>query len=429
MTNLFSLELEQSVLGCVLLDPKDCLHKLMESLKPDDFYTDANKLIYETIIKLTKENKEIDAVILYQSNKDISPSYISALMDGQLSVRNIEAYCKELKQLSIRRQAINRINTFQDAVRDGEDIDIEIDRFIQDMIDIKKDTSGGVVKVGEIIMEVYNRINDGYNDGVFMGYKEINEFLKGFHKGEVIVVGADTSVGKTSFALNITERMANAGNNILFFSLEMGRHRITQNLLTITAGIETRSSLEKLESDKHWLGQEKIDNIKKLRLSGAKVLSDMGIYLDDRNHNITTMSAVARNIKSKVTKADKSLDLIIIDYLQLIESDERVVNREQQVAKISAGIKRLAKEVNIPILVLSQVNDDARKDKRKYRATDLRESKRIAQDADVVMFLCRDDKDLMKYILDTVKQRNGPLFSSPLSFTPEIITFKDGNEN
>jgi len=426
MKLMFSRDIETSILGSILIDPQYCMPKCLELITAADFYEETHITIYSIMVKLFSENKPIDCISVLHANKELPVSYVSSLSDStNYTIKNITNYVKELKELSLQRQAMYRIGLLKQNLEAGAVVAEEIDKFVQDISDLKIKDKGGVVKVGKLVKGVYDKINLGTGRGVLTGYDNLDFQMRGM-KG-LVIIAADTKIGKTTFALNIAERMSKNGKNILFFSLEMGREEITERLLAITAATDIKSSLLELESDRHRMGDEAdiiIGNIKKQRLEGVCKLSDYGIWIDDRTNTTAKMSAVARSLKFDIERQGMFLDAIMVDYLQFIPSTLKD-QREIVVGSMADDLKRLSKELGIPVILLSQVNKDSHKEKRKYRATDLRESARPAHTADNVMFLFNNPEDMNDYTLSCVANRHGMLYDNYFRFKRDIITFEE----
>ena len=420
---IYSAETEQAVLGCILSDNNYSMPRCIAAICPDDFYDNNNKSIYETALDLYKKGIVIDAVLLIQANASIPASYIAALADGVATARVIGDYLKTLKEISERRQVTRRIGALKQALNDGKDADAEIDGFITDIGNIKKNTGRETIQVKNLVTAVYEKINNGRASGVLSGFDEIDKKTRGFNKQNLIIIATGTGKGKTAFSLNIAAHAASAGKNVLIFSLEMSSEEIVERLIAIVSGVSTRMTRAEIE-DACWTIEERADKLAARRI-GTGRLSDMSIYIDDRPNDALGITAVARNIKFELERKEKTLDLIIVDYLQLVKSSEKTNNREQQVGSIADELKFLAKRLNVPVIALAQTNRLADGEKRHYAIGDLRESSRIEQNADMILFLNRDSVDNSQYVLECGKYRHGSVFKQDLIFTSETLTFKE----
>lgn len=421
---------EYAVLGAMLIDKK-AVNEVFEILEPEDFYDNSNKEIFTSMMELDSEGKAIDMITINDklNNKGSlalvgGPGFIAELTMKVSFTSNVEYYAKIVKDYSLLRQLIGVAKEIAESAY-GYGIDVaEIvgtaERKILSIAEGKQ--SSGFVKIKPILHETLRIIdersrNKGKLTGLKTGYSELNRYLNGLQKKDLIIIAARPAMGKTAFALNMAVNAAiESEAKVAVFSLEMGKEQLAQRMLGSTGLIE----LEKLSS-----GNLENDDWDKLIVVTEK-LSETDIVIDD-TPGITLTELKA---KCRTMKISTGLDLIVIDYLQLMSSDGRSENRQQEISKISRGLKALAKELDCPVIALSQLSrlPDSRSD-RKPVISDLRESGAIEQDADIVMLLYRDDyynqdseeKGIAEIIL--AKHRNGPTGTIKLLYKPEYTKF------
>lgn len=423
-----SREAENYVLGSVLIENRYA-GEVVSRLDYPDFYFEPNKNIMNAIIHLDKEKKEIDvaSVIDYLKQKNLyeatgGGNYLFELMDAIPSVVNVAAYIEVIKEKSVERELLkkmqeisNRIldhkNSFSELLADAEKDIIEVinKRKTVDLIRIDTATE----KVLEIVENNKHKKTEGLT-GLDTGFKPLNQLTFGFQKGELIILAARPGIGKSALALNLaTNACQNANAHVAFFSLEMGIDQLLMRLYSSHSGL----SLTKIRSGK-------MSDNEMASLYHAKTkLDKFNMYLDEAGAtDIDEIVTVCRKLKR-----DDKLDFIIIDYLQLITTKRKTTNRVDEVSKISRQLKMMARELNVPVLALSQLSRDIekREDKRPV-LSDLRESGSIEQDADIVMFLHREatktDEDTTKKYknakteLIVAKNRQGVTDGIPLVF-------------
>ena len=387
-----SLEAERALLGCIMLDPI-IQGEISASLKTEDFYSEAHKYIFNAMNEIILKNKPIDFAILSETlekNGTIELAgginYIAGLSDIMPSTANYKNYFDIVKCDSILRKLIRGASKIIDESKKSQDRSTALAYAEKTIYDIaQQEESGDMVKIASVIPSVMNNIDDLANNrasshGLKTGFRGIDSLLNGLHKSDLIVVAARPSVGKTSFAMNIVENVALSGHSCAVFSLEMNKEQLVQRMLCSVAGVNM-SHVAKGELNKtEWL---KIVKAKEL-------LANSKIYIDETAINTAQeMLSKCRRIKAK-----NGLDLIVIDYIGLMDSptSNKTDNRQQQVSDISRNLKIMAKELNIPVIVLSQLSRGVEKEARRPVLSDLRESGAIEQDADIVMFIHRPDK-------------------------------------
>ena len=405
-----SIEAEQAALGCII-NYKSQLALAEDVLKDDDFYWDKHKRIFSTIKALSRKDMNIDLITLLNElkvsdsiDKCGGVSYITELATNTVFSSNVESYVKIIKDKSDRR---NLIRAGRELIsKSYEESEVEsIISTVEDKIYkvINSKESEDILDMGQSVEEVLNRIENNYcNGGKILGnttgFKEIDNTISGLQKGDFIIVAARPSMGKTAFALNIGQH-ASKGASVGIFSLEMTTEQLMERLI---------SSRSLVEFGKIKTG--KLDEAEFRKITdAANVLAKRKIFIDDKSTNLSDIKAKCRNLKIK-----EGLDVVIIDYLQLIEISDKTNSREQEIAKISRELKKLAKKLEITIVALSQLSrgPEQRTD-HKPILSDLRESGSIEQDADVIFMLYRDeyynkeseDRNIAELIIN--KNRNG----------------------
>ncbi len=388
----FSREAEEGVAGCILSDGK-CIADAVEIISPEDFFLASAREIYAVAIELFNENKPIDFVTVaellakYDKLDGMGGSiYLANLASAVSTTGNVSYYANIIKQKALLRKLISAgTRICKMAYDDSDEVDDILDRseqLIFDVSDAKEQTD--IVPVSDIVMSAYesmveNATNPGRISGVDTGFDALNLATGGFHGGELILIAGRPGMGKSSFAVNIAEHVAFKNNEtVAIFNLEMPRTQIVNRILCSQALVD---------SSKIKLGD--IDPEDWMRL--GRVMNKFyqaPMYIDDTS----TISVSEIRAKCRRLKQTKNLKLVVIDYLQLMQSSKRTESRQQEISEISRSLKILSKELDVPVIALSQLsrNVENRSDKRPMLA-DLRESGAIEQDADMVMFLYRDD--------------------------------------
>ena len=429
-----NLEAEQSVLGALMLD-KDAVINVTDILKSDDFYKPAHAKIYETILKLYDRRNPIDILSVTEELKNENilkevggSSYLSQLIESVPTAAHVDHYARIIKDKKVLRDLIKMsAETTEDAVNSSQDVESILDfvqqkifaisqhTFIRKFITLKDELKGAYERI--------EKLHDGGGRlrGVPTGFTEIDEKLSGFQKSDLIVLGARPSLGKTSLALDIARYAAMEANEpVGIFSLEMSREQIVDRLIAAEAQIpmwDLRTGRLK-DAESFELIQHALD-----RLSGAP------IYIDDTpSPTILQMRSMARRLQ-----AEHGLSLIVVDYLQLIQPRINSDNLVQQVTEFSRGLKSMARELNVPVLAVSQLSREVdKREVKRPRLSDLRESGAIEQDADVVLFIYRKDRDKINPTVEEentaeiiiAKHRNGPTGMVKLKFDAEKASFR-----
>ena len=426
-----SIEAEQSVIGSMIID-KSAIAQVTEKLTEDDFYRDGHKIIYKAIFEMFKNDMAVDLVTLLEYLKSTDQlekaggvTYITEVSSSVPTTANLSSYIKIVEEKSILRRLIKASTAIiEDSYNKQGEVEGVLDLAEKKIFDIaeKRSTSdfeslSDVLERGFLEIErLFN--NKGQITGVPSGFTDLDAKTSGFQKGDMVLIAARPSMGKTTFALNIAENAAlREGKSVVIFSLEMPKEQLAYKLLCSEANVDMLKLRTGNLDDKDW------ENI--ARATGP--LSKAKIYIDD-TAGVTVMEMRS---KCRRLKMEYGIDLILIDYLQLM-SGSSSENRQQEVSEISRSIKALAKEMECPVIALSQLSraPEQRADHRPM-LSDLRESGSIEQDADLVMFLYRDeyynketeDKNMAECIV--AKHRNGPVGTVKMAFLGALSKFGD----
>lgn len=424
-----SIEAEQSVLGAMMID-RNTIAQAAEALGIEDFYRDAHKVIFQSIIEMFQKDEPVDELTLLEHlkatdrlEKSGGITYVTEISSSVLTTANIKSYIKIVSQKSMLRKLIkSSTEIIENCYNNQDNVDKVIDGAEKKIFDLaeKKTTSdfeplSAVLERGfEQIEALFN--NKGEITGVGSGFKDLDEKTSGFQSGDMVLIAARPSMGKTTFALNIAEHAAlREGKSVVIFSLEMSKEQLAYKLLCSEANVDMLSLRTGNLEDKDW------ENIAR----AAGPLSAAKIYIDDT----AGVSIMEMRSKCRRLKIEHGIDLILIDYLQLM-SGSGEESRQQEVSEISRNIKAIAKEMQCPVIALSQLSraPEQRADHRPM-LSDLRESGSIEQDADLVMFLYRDEyynketeeKNVGECII--AKQRNGPVGTVKLAWLGQYSKF------
>lgn len=429
-----NLEAEQSVLGALMLD-KNAIINVADILLPEDFYKPAHTKIYETILKLYERREPIDILSVTAKLKDENVlkeiggnTYLTQLMESVPTSAHVEHYAKIVREKRVLRELIKTsAEITENAVGATDDIETMLDTIEQKVFAISQHSfSQKFIRLKDELQTAYERIEklhrgEGGLRGVPTGFPEIDNMLSGFQNSDLVILGARPSLGKTSLALDIARHVAlNAKIPVGIFSLEMSREQIVDRFISSEAQIplwELRTGRLKSDDD-FQLIQQALDQ-----------LSQAPLFIEDTaSPTILQMRSMARRLQ-----AEHGLGLIVVDYLQLIQPRVHSENLVQQVTEFSRGLKSMARELNVPVLALSQLSREVdKRDNKRPRLSDLRESGSIEQDADVVLFIYRkepdrinpnsDDQNTAEIII--AKHRNGPVGTVKLKFDPEKASFR-----
>lgn len=419
-----SAEAEESVLGALLLD-KDAVIAVAEFLLPDDFYDERHRDIYEAILSLYEERTPVDVLTVTErlkKQKDLKKvggaSYLTDIANRVPTAAHVEHYGKIVKDLAVKRalmKAASRLVEF--SLDEGLSSADLMDKAESEVFSLsQKNVKKAFTSIRDTLAESFDRLDelhkqDGGLRGVATGFIDLDNATAGFQKSNLIILAARPGVGKSAFALNISQYAAITNKkHVGYFSLEMSKEELVDRLLVNEADIDAwRLKTGKLNEDDF------------TKLSNAMgVLAEAPIYIDDT----PALSILEMRTKARRLQVEQGLDMIIVDYLQLARS-RNLENRVQEVGEISQGLKNLARELKIPVVALSQLSRGVEsRNVKKPQLSDLRESGSIEQDADVVMFLWKeDDENNENIMLDIAKHRNGALTSVPLFFKGDRIKF------
>lgn len=388
----FSLEAEQAVLGCILSEP-ECITQVIILVKPDYFYLPQHRAIYIIMQEIDSLGGKVDPLIILERLKkdkvydDTSgKNYLYQLAQSVPSTENIESYCKIIREKFYIRTLIGvSKEIIEDSVSEDTSADLLLDSAEQKIYDIRQGrVSKGPTKIGDIIVnEVYDKLQklsskdkDLYK-GMTTGFVDLDKVTTGLNRSDLVIVGARPAMGKTSFALNMARNVAMLGKKkVLFFSLEMTKEQLAERVLSTEARVLSTKMRTGEISDEEWP-----------RLATATaLLSNCELYFDD------TSNMTVPEMKSRIRRL-RDVDAVFVDYLQLMKSGGRVESRVQEVSEITRSLKLMAKDLNIPVVVLAQLSrtTEGRGKSHKPQLADLRESGSIEQDADIVIMLYRDE--------------------------------------
>ncbi len=426
------MEAEQATLGSMMLD-RDALLKALELLQGEDFYYENHRLIFEAISELFDTDRACDLVTLAEKmsqqntlDKLGGAEYLAMLVNSVPTAANVEYYARIVEEKSVCRSLIQACSTI---IREGYDSDIEavelLDKAQHLILQLsQKKVRYDFVAIKEIINDAFEKIEELYHlddhvIGVPTGFSDLDVMTTGFHPSDLVVVAARPGMGKTSFCLNIAQY---AGLKkqipVAIFSLEMSREQIAQRLLCGEARIDAGRVRRGILSENDW---------SKLAEAAGR-LADSRIFVDDS----PSISVLELRAKARRLKYERNLGLVVVDYLQLMRSHTRSENRQQEISEISRSLKAMARELQVPVMAVSQLSRAVeQRSPKRPQLSDLRESGAIEQDADAVMFIYRDDyynKDSKKKGIAEIivaKQRNGPVGVVELAFIEHYTRFEN----
>jgi replicative DNA helicase len=424
---------ERSVLGAILLD-NHALNAAIELLRPEDFFLEQHRRLYGRMIALGERQRAIDLVTLAEELERAGeleaaggPAYLAQLIDGVPRVTHIDHYAQIVKEKALLRSLIHATEAIQQQALEAEQAADEIlDRAETLIFQLAEDRiRTGLVGVKELVRESYDRIERMLSSGqqltgVPTGYAQLDQMTSGLQPSEMIILAARPSMGKTALALNIAEQVGMVQRQpVALFSLEMSKESLLVRLLASHAGL-----------DMHRFRTGRLSKDERHRMTSALgELSGAPLWIDDSGSaTVLEIGAKARRLKK-----DKGLGLVIVDYLQLISARGRFGNRNEEVSSISRALKGLAKELKVPLLVLSQLTRAPEREERRPQLSDLRESGAIEQDADVVLFIHRPnfyrpelpDEERRKAEIIIAKQRNGPTDRLQFVFFEHYTRFEE----
>ena len=427
-----NLEAERTVLGAVLVD-NAAFNSAAEVLTRDDFYRESHRRVFDAMAALAERSQPIDLVTLKDELTKAGAleaaggaAYLGSLLDGVPRITNVEHWSRIIKERAVLRNLIHASNRIVQSCYEAEDeAAVLLDRAEKAIFDIaERRIRQGFVGIREIVKESFRTIDQLSQSkelvtGLPTGFVDIDEMTSGLQKGELVIVAARPAMGKTSFCLNVAQHASlKAGETVGLFSLEMSKEQLVLRMLCADARVDAHKLRTGRLQEKDWA-----------RLAKAYAdLSASKIFIDDS----ATVSPLEMRAKCRRLKAEFGLGLIIVDYLQLVTGGGRTENRQQEISSISRSLKGLAKELSVPVIALSQLSraPEARTDRRP-QLSDLRESGALEQDADVVMFIYREEEhkptDENRGIAEIIigKQRNGPTGSRRLAFIKEFTRFEN----
>jgi replicative DNA helicase len=427
-----NLEAERSLLGAILIR-NEAINQAVPLVAGGDFFRDAHRIVYETMIQLSERGQAIDLVTLKDElarNGRLEtvggPAYVASLVDGVPRALNVEHYARILKEKSTLRRLIfaaNRIlsNAYEASLDPDELLDSS-ERAIFEIAEQR--IRGGFVPLSTLVEVGLQKIELAQKQegpvGVPTGFRKLDEMLSGLQRSDLVLVAARPSMGKTSFVLNIAQHVGAMPHRRIvgFFSLEMSSDQLFLRLLTAEAQVDAHRLRGGYLTDRDYT---------RIFEAVAK-LSETRIFVDDT----AAIGVLEMRAKARRLKAEHGLDLLVIDYLQLMQGHGRFDNRQQELASISRSLKGLAKELDVPVVALSQLSraPEARADRRP-QLSDLRESGALEQDADVVMLIFREEMyertpdNENKAEIIVAKQRNGPTGSVELAFLKQFTRFEN----
>lgn len=430
-----NLEAERSILGAVLLD-NHALNAAVERLRTDDFFLPQHRRIFDRMVELAERQQAIDTITLMEDldkRGELEAAggvpYLSQLADGIPRVTNVDHYARIVKEKAVLRNLIHSASAIQEqALAAGDDADVILDRAESQIFQLAEDrVKAGLIGVKDLVKDGFERLEKIFSEGrritgLATGYGNLDNETAGLQPSELVILAARPSMGKTALALNIAENVAlRQREPVAIFSLEMSKESLLLRFL---------ASQARVDAHKFRTGHMNRDDWAKVTTSLGQ-LGEAPIWIDDSaSSTVLEMGAKARRLKR-----DRGLSLVIVDYIQLVVPtlNRRSANRQEEVSSISRALKALAKELKVPVLVLSQLTRAPEREERKPQLADLRESGAIEQDADVVLFINRPNfyktdipnEERAKAELIIAKQRNGPTGSLNFVFLSRHTRFEE----
>jgi replicative DNA helicase len=428
-----NLDAERSILGAILLD-NHALNAAIENIKPEDFFLEQHRRVFNQMIALGESQQAIDLVTLTESLHRVGElessggaPYLAALADGMPRVSNVEHYARIVREKALLRNLIHATHNIQQRALEGEDgADTILDNAESSIFALAEDrVKAGLIPVKDIVRDNFERLERIFREGksitgVSTGYTELDKLLSGLQASELLILAARPSQGKTALALNFAENISiRAGSPVAFFSLEMSKESLLQRLVASVAQIDAHKFRSGHLSREDW----------RRMTEALGTISSAPLWIDDAG----STSVLEIGAKARRLKREKGLSLVVVDYLQLITGRGRFSNRQEEVSSISRGLKGLAKELQVPVLVLSQLTRAPEREERGPQLSDLRESGAIEQDADVVMFIYRPHWSKMdaspeereQAEIQVAKQRNGPTDKVRFVFRSRLTRFEE----
>lgn len=431
-----NIDAEKAVLGSMMLET-EAITQVETILEPDDFYLEAHRKIFQGIINLAERDEPIDLISVNEELRQQNQieeiggsSYITELANWVPTAANAEYYAKLVKNKSLLRRLITTAGNIANlGYQAEEEVDILLDKAEQMVFSLAGGrTAQGIHQIKDVLVDAFERLEKVYETeggitGVASGFYELDYMTSGFQPSDLIIIAARPSMGKTALVLNMAQNMAVKNKvPVAIYSLEMSKEQLAQRLLCAEAKINGQHLRSGQLQDKDWL----------VLSHALGRLSEAPIFIDD-TPGITLMELRA---KARRLKAEHGLGLIAIDYLQLMQGNGRIENRQQEISEISRSLKALARELEVPVIALSQLSRavESRINKRP-QLSDLRESGSIEQDADLVLFIYRDEyynpesdkKGIAELII--AKQRNGPVGTVETIFMKDYTRFENKSRN
>ena len=429
-----NLEAEQSVLGGILIE-NEAINRVMEILDADDFYRDGHRKIFNALINLSERDEPADLITMTNELRKIDQldsiggaSYLASLIDSVPTAANIEYYAKIVKEKSILRKLIQTsTEIITQSYEDRGDVEVFLDEAERAIFDIsEKRVRPSFFSIRDVVKESFKTIERLFQKkelvtGVPSGFKELDRMTAGFQPSDLIIIAGRPSMGKTAFCLNVAQYAAIENKiPVAVFSLEMSKEQLVIRMLCSEAHVEGTRLRTGFLNESDW---------PKLTIAAGN-LSEAPIYIDDS----AALSVLELRAKARRLKSERGLGMLIIDYLQLMKGRARVESRQQEISEISRSLKALAKELNIPVIAVSQLSRKTEeRTGNRPQLSDLRESGAIEQDADLILFIYRDEvynrsednPNRGKAEVVIGKQRNGPIGKIELAFLDKFTTFKD----
>jgi len=419
----YNTEAEKAIIGGIFLK-QNALTDIVEFLSPDDFYNKDLKIIYTAILELYNENKAIDPILILEKNKNIKNDTFYEVIESVQTAANVIEYAHIVKDKA-------KLRNLQDSATKIVEMTSDEEETTEDIIDrsealifkiAENNNTRNVISIKDMMNSEFTRLQNVYDNkgttiGISSGFTDFDQMTNGFNPSDLVILAARPAMGKTAFALNLALNAAKTNKSILIFSLEMSSSQLLQRFIAIEAGIGLQKIRTGFLSENDW---------GRMGLASETLMKTQLNIADLPNATVMEIRTVARRMK-----AAGKLDMILIDYLQLIKgSSGKNENRQQEISDISRSLKGIARELDVPIIALSQLSraTEQRADRRPM-LSDLRESGAIEQDADMVAFLYRDDyyneeseaKGITEIIIG--KQRNGPVGTIKLRFFHELTKF------
>lgn len=435
-----NLEAEQSLLGALLID-KDAILKIADIVTPEDFYKDKHRMIFEAMLDLFREREPIDLLSLgnrLEEKKQLETiggrSYIISLSNAVPTAAHVAHYATIIQKKATLRRLIEAAATINElGFEEAEEVDSILDRAEQKIFSVsQKYLKQSFFPINEILNEAFERIDEIHREkgslrGLRTGFPELDNILAGLQKSDLIILAARTSVGKTSLALDIARQVATRQKiPVGIFSLEMSKEQLVDRMICAEAGVD----LWKMRTG-HLSDKPEEDDFPRIG-HALGILAEAPIFIDDS----ATANVMEIRTKARRLQMEHGLGLLVIDYLQLMESRAHIDNRVQEIAEITRSLKAIARELNIPVLALSQLSRAVEaRSPAIPKLADLRESGSIEQDADVVLFIYRKAMDKSAATLDPAerniaeiliaKHRNGPTGQIQLFFDEQRVSFRN----